>query len=320
MLSERVHHCAPMFYAHVLLSGLPTVRALHRDKGIDEAITADTLSDLFLWIREYRRLRGRWGFSEHGWIVRHFLGKLYKLGRLQFEMTHFAWGFHAFRHRHNAHTVVLAGDGMRFRVDGQFDGANDIHDSTGAWTADFSIDNGVIRGTPISSRGYAMSEPSALDAEEWEETLRDGDGVLAIHIDASGPMEHQACGESLRRAGRFFPAHFPEFGYKAFTCDSWLLDPQLERYLPEASNIVRFLREFYLLPLPKANDSQTFERVFDGPVEDIDNAPKKSSLQRAIIEHVSNGGHWRNGGGLLFEENLNWGSCVYRMPDSRDTP
>ena len=319
MLPGDIHQDAPMFYASILLSGLPHVRELHANRGIPPNVTAATLADLELWMREYRRLHGRWGFSEPGWVSRHFLGKLYKLGRLQFELSQLYWGFHAFRNIKDGRLTVLAGSGMRFGSGGQFDGANGIHDPAGAWTAEFETGGGFIRGTPISPKGYALNAPIELDAGEWIEAARDGDPALAIHIDASGPMSHEACGDSIHRAMEFFPAHFPECGSRAFTCDSWLLDPQLELHLPPSSNIVRFLREFYLLPLANASGKQTFERVFDGPVENPAGVRCTTSLQRAIIEHVQNGGHWRNGGGMLFPEDMDWGKCVYRNRWGRDS-
>ena len=304
MLPESLGEGALLFYAHVLLSGIPWVTSFHRDRGIPEKVTENTLADLELWIREYKRLHERWGLREFGWLYRHFLGRLYKLGRLQFEMSRFHVDFHGFRNRKDGRTIILAGKGMRFRGDGQFDDADGVQVPEEAWEAEFTKNGKAICGFRISPKGFAERNRIELCVDEWVEILRIGDPTLAIHIDASGPMEHEACGASIHQALDFFPKYFPEFLFRAFTCDSWLLDSQFEDHLPKTSNIVRFLRRFYLLPLQEANDRQTMERVFDGPIADLDSAPQKTSLQRAIIKHVRSGGHWRDAAGVIPVEDF----------------
>jgi len=300
-----------MFYAFIFLSGLNHARNIHQKLGIPEAITLDTLSDLQLWIYEYRKKNGIWGFAEKGWLAHHFLGKLFKLGRLQFLPGNFAHDFHVFRHSTGKH-LILAGENMCFRRDGQFDGADKTSDAEGKWTAGFEVKDDHISGHPVSPHGKALPERIKLPASEWLEILKKKSPALTIHIPATGPLLHSDCGASLQQAVEFFPRYFPEYGFNALTCESWLLDGQFESHISPSSNIVRFLREFYLYPLPNADDKQTFERVFGRNIEDIKNAPQDTSLQRAVVKHVSNGGRWRMGGGMLFPDGMKWGGQVYR--------
>ena len=104
----------------------------------------------------------------------------------------------------------------------------------------------------------------------------------------------------------FFAYHFPDYAFRAFDCYSWMLDAQLEDHLPPDSNIARFLGGFYLFPVPGANDAQTIERVFGFGIEklDLDAAPQDTSLRRAVVSHMRNGGHWRGGGGVMFPQDL----------------
>ena len=301
-----------MLYAIALLSGLPTAQRLHRERGIDESVTVETLQDFELWIREYRNKHGVWGFDEFGWIVRHFTGCLFSLGRLQFEITCFPFDFHVYRNHATGRVVALAGDGSQFRPDGQFADADGMKATKDVWTARFGDDGRVIRGNPISPLGAAMPDTIELKAEEWTPVLRKDDPTLSLHIPATGPMTHEGCGESLRRAMAFFPKHFPEFPFRAFTCVSWFLDNQFEQCLPSTSNIVRFQREVHLFPIPGATAHQTLERVFGGPIADLERAPQETSLQRVIIGHLKAGGHWRMGGCFLLPEDLNWGGQAYR--------
>ena len=59
----------------------------YKAHGISEEILADTLSDIVVWTKIYYGMWGVVGFAEVNWIRRHLSFKLFKLGRLQFEMT-----------------------------------------------------------------------------------------------------------------------------------------------------------------------------------------------------------------------------------------
>jgi len=61
-----------MFYAFVCLAGLPHLERLHRQRGIDPAITYDTMADFALWMEHYHRQCGTWGLSEISWVYGTF--------------------------------------------------------------------------------------------------------------------------------------------------------------------------------------------------------------------------------------------------------
>ena len=80
------------------------------------------------------------------------------------------------------------------------------------------------------------------------------------------------------------------------------MDNQFGRYLPETSNILQFQRNFYLYPVPGANDAQTYERVFGRSYANIDETPQTTSLQRTLVAHVKAGGRWHSGGGFILRD------------------
>jgi hypothetical protein len=315
MVPRSVDRQADMFFPFVCLSAVPAARECYRAKGIGDDVWLDTFSDFELWIREHYRRHGLWGLHTCGWMWLHLKGRLFKLGRLQFEMKNFAFPFHAWRHATDGRVVVLAGDGARFRGDGQFADADGALDEAGAWTASLAKSDRAVRGLPVSPVGAAMPDPVELPLDQWNPILNPGDPILGVHITATGSMDHGACGESFRRAGPFFKEHFPDHEYRAFTCESWLLDNQFGGRLRDDSNIVRFMREWRLYPLPGANDAQLFERVFDRTYKDLDQAPRDNSLRRAVVDHMKSGGHWRITGGMVFPDDLDWGARVCRVGD-----
>jgi GNAT-like C-terminal domain/N-acyltransferase N-terminal domain len=121
---------------------------------------------------------------------------------------------------------------------------------------------------------------------------------LAVHIPRySGPMDVAACDRSIARAGKFFPAHFPDESPRYLVCSSWLLDPALAERLPARSNIVAFQHRFTIARCEEPDDEATLIFVFEDPTRALSAYPRSSSLQRAVLEHLDSGGHWHGGRG-----------------------
>jgi hypothetical protein len=313
MLPVELDEAAPLFYAYLCLAAVPPALAYHQQRGIPWEISRDTLSDLELWLKDYRQQHGHWGFTEMRWLVCHLAGRLFKLGRLQFELTHYPSDYHVFQNQADGRVIALAGDGLRFRRDGLADGASGVFDPE-AWTASFRATGAAVLGNPIQPRGYAEHRRIVLNSSEWREVLQRGAPTLGVHIPATGPMDFEQCGASFRQAIGFFKTYFPEHDFQAFTCASWLLDPQLEQYLSAESNIVRFLQEWYLTPRPDQPGPQIFWRVFGLPIStDLETLPQRTTLQRAIVQHLKNGGQWQDGAGFILPEHLEWGAPSYRQ-------
>jgi len=126
---------------------------------------------------------------------------------------------------------------------------------------------------------------------------RGDDATISLHIPESGPLTPEAIDASLDEARAFFPRHFPDEHYTRFACGSWLLDPQLLEYLPEDSNIARFQRRFELEPYEEPEgidaDVEVLRFVFRTLTTPLDQLPRRTVLQRAIIDHLKAGRHWR---------------------------
>ncbi|GAA1741908.1 acyltransferase domain-containing protein [Luedemannella helvata] len=124
-----------------------------------------------------------------------------------------------------------------------------------------------------------------------------GEGAIGLHIPDSGQLTPEAVDASLDQARAFFPRHFPDEHYTAFSCGSWLLDPQLLEYLPEESNIVRFQRRFELEPYEEPEgidgDVEVLRFVFRSLSTPLDRLPRRTALQRVVVDHLRAGGHWR---------------------------
>ncbi|WP_129309711.1 acyltransferase domain-containing protein [Streptomyces sp. L2] len=220
------------FAVFVFVAALPHTLALHRRRGIPAEVSRRTLADLGRNLTVYRRRHGVIGLHHKRWLVRHFRGELFQLGRLQFERAR------------------------------------------------------------LGQRGSTAIAAAGLDAAP-------GMPCLNLHIpDFLGPLTPSACDRSLDLARDFFGRHFPEERVETALCHSWLLDPQLKRYLPAESNIVRFQERFR--PAREDNeraDTEPVRFVFGDPDLPVAELPRRTSVERAVGDHLRAGGHWHIGHG-----------------------
>lgn len=151
-----------------------------------------------------------------------------------------------------------------------------------------------LYGPALFLRG-AMHKIGLLEYNRGRVALGNGacGHALGVHI-GSERLDPATCDESFALAGEFFARHFPEEPVGLFSCESWLMDPQLAEYLPEDSNIVRFQRRFHLLPRGSGlvSDQMIREYVFGASRVPLDELPQETTLQRAYVEHLRSGRHW----------------------------
>ncbi|MFB3881385.1 MAG: acyltransferase domain-containing protein [Armatimonadota bacterium] len=320
----RVHHWpapeaalgseAGIFCTVVFLSGLPRMRAEHRAHQVPAEVVRETLSDVGLGLDS-----GQCGMrpDDVQWFAEFLRGELYRLGRLQFQRGTFGADLRVFRHASSGAVLALAGHGVRFRRDGQLARKGD---ADGSWTAALDISEAGAVGYPILPTGRAMPQSVSLPATEWQQVLGRSDPALNIHIPGDWPngppMDHDACGQSISRARAFFPQHYPHHQFLAFCCWSWVLNTWLGEVLPPTSNMRRFQEEMYLFPT-WVDTQELVQAAFHELPSDLTQAPRDTTLQRAILEVLQSGRTLEAGGGgcFLLWEDVRWGKQVYRRQE-----
>jgi hypothetical protein len=221
------------FFVYVFVAARAHVLAFHRARGIPAEVSRLTLADLGRNLAVHRRRLGTGGLDVMFWLMAHFRGVIYQLGRLQFQRTRL----------------------------------------------------GRRPGAAVAGAGLPYGP---------------GSPVLEVHVpEFYGPLSPRACDESFARAREFFARHFPEEGHAVAVCHSWLLDEQLTGYLPEDSNIVRFQRRFHHVYRLDPNDADIVRFVFGRELADLDDLPRRSTLERAVVDHLKAGQHWRGAAGWL---------------------
>jgi hypothetical protein len=280
-----------------MLTGLATVSMLgyaHEKllaRNIPTDIILGTTTMLEAGIREFaKRHGGAYGYHLMNWNQRAIDGTLFRIGRLEIELS--TYGFHSVIFENESGNTVVLANGGTFHRDGAVLGSAGYEDSDGAFTPSFSENGASFVGCPYGEDGRCLNVPVTLDKSIWKKRLSYGDKVIALHIPAVGPLTPDEVDASVSMAKEFVATYFPEWSYNAFICESWILDPQLEKMLGEGANIVKFGKRFSLMSIESGGRSPYYF-VFLRP-NDENPAPETfgeaTRLERALKTHYMQGG------------------------------
>ncbi|HOA34270.1 MAG TPA: acyltransferase domain-containing protein [Clostridiales bacterium] len=154
--------------------------------------------------------------------------------------------------------------------------------------------------------GRLQFEPSEIDFDykKGDKELKKGDLVINIHIPSAGPLHKELCLDAYKRAAEFYKDRFNGKPI-AFVCYSWLLYPRHTEFLPENSNILKFMEDFDIVwskEQPHFGDCwRIFGKAYNGDPDDL---PQETSLQRAYASWLKKGNTVANGYGVFFYDDL----------------
>lgn len=116
--------------------------------------------------------------------------------------------------------------------------------------------------------------------------------VINIHIPASGPLLPELCMDSFKKAHEFFRDKFPS-GTSIFMTESWLIFPRHREFLPETSNLLKFMDFFEIAASHESEPGSRNEmwRVFGKYADEpADKLPRDTGLRRAYADWLEKGG------------------------------
>lgn len=150
---------------------------------------------------------------------------------------------------------------------------------------------------------YLVSkEKRVFSKDEWEKALGDGDDCIGIHIPRKTDFSPEAVTRSLNEAWEKVRNYYPELNPKAFTCTSWLLDPQLNEMLGDESKISSFSRRFHRYAA-KSSGKEVFSFVFNcKSTVDPHDLPEETSLHRKLKKLYIEGEYIYGFTGVIFPE------------------
>ncbi len=133
--------------------------------------------------------------------------------------------------------------------------------------------------------------------------IKPGTPVLYVHIPRCGtPLDPKLCNASFKEAGKLF-SKLLGVDNIPFICSSWLLYPKNREFLPEGSNIVKFMDRFTLIKTENYRKDRNaaiphlFEVKMNTPTEAL---PEDTTLRRAYKAHLLEGGRMGVGIGVYL--------------------
>lgn len=141
--------------------------------------------------------------------------------------------------------------------------------------------------------------PYEKSYSEKGKTVKKGDVVINMHIPSDGPLTPEAVEAAFDRAAEFYKEQFPD-GQPVFVVDSWMLDPDLIKILPEG-NMKCFVQRFTIVNSKKEEKFLNGWRVFGHEWEKQPEAlPRRTTLQQAIADYLRQGGRLGKGYGIFI--------------------
>ena len=218
---------------------------------------------------------------------------LYRTGRLEIEINlKFGERITVFENIATGEIVSLATKG-KFHRDGMILGSKYYEDEEGSFEAAIEETDEAWIGFAYDERGFAdTTKKVTLAKNEWKVLIKPGDPVVGLHIPPGGGMTPEKVDAAFAEAKEFLATCYPNFDYKAFKCESWLMDPQLAKILGEDSNITKFVNRF-IPACCRSGGRGVFNFVFLQPnpaavvVEDL---PDDTTLRRKIKQLYLDGG------------------------------
>ncbi len=236
------------------------------------------------------RHNGQAGFDLFGWSQLYVDGVLFYFDGMGLELHCDRGGLGRVYQNAAGEQMILADD-VRIHRSGYAFGSAGCTDEEDSFTATIAETDTHYIGHPVLADGRTDCEQIALSKDEWSLLLGPDTPTLGLHINRGADFSPAAVERRLDCMCHFLDTYYPEIQPRIFTCISWLLDPQMQSFLNENSNIVSFQKRFRYLPRV-CNGKGVFFFIYSIPNEqepDLDTLETKSSLQAGIVSHYKAG-------------------------------
>lgn len=280
-----------IFRALIILAHIRPLLDTIKIKGLPEQILTSAISSFVHGTQTHFERTGYYGLSSQTmwWLWPFMHCRLYRLGRLQYEISKFHENFTVYKNTQGQSVALCSDEDQRYNEQG-------LESDTGLYHPSLTEDADCIEGYGFNREGYFVPEKIRLDKTLWKPALESGDDVLSLHIPGDGKLNRESVLQSFEEALPFFQQYFPELTIKAFVCHTWLFNTGLKDFLSPQSNILAFQSLFSIMV--KEPDIQClYDFVFHTPPCSLDQLVPKNEFQEKLLRHVQSGGMLRSGFG-----------------------
>lgn len=112
--------------------------------------------------------------------------------------------------------------------------------------------------------------------------------TISIHIPSDAVLTKENIESSLNQLKKFIARHYPQYNKQLIYCDSWLLSPNLKKFLKDDSNILTFQKFFDVKAINEDNNDFIGWLFQTKNIKDIDGFKETTSLQRQVKQALLN--------------------------------
>ena len=227
--------------------------------------------------------------------IRHYSKKtLFRIGRFEFLLhTYIQWLPCIY--------VNKEGTVIAFHKDGSFvreDGRRMYKETENCKKVICKEEDGFVTGCPILPDGSSHPDQYIrLSLQEWQPLCSPWEIVPSVHIPGGERMDKEEVIASFTKANAFFKK-FLGFVPKLYSCYSWILNPDLQEFLP-SSNMTFFQDQGYKIPAwggitPGSQDGVFFVFGRNGKV-DLEKISCNNKMEETLVKIYKEKGTLRSG-------------------------
>jgi hypothetical protein len=179
-----------------------------------------------------------------------------------------------------------------------------MHDVWGNFVAWWEVDFFRLKRFALGRLQFETIEYDGTYSKNGYE-VQPGDIVLNMHIPSMGPLHQEDCFASYQKAVEFYKEYFVDKP-TTFVCYSWLLYPKHKEFLPEGSNILKFMDNFDIISSEIDDSKSDLWRLFYKEWDkNPENLPSNSSLLLAYKNWLVQRNPVGSGHGVFFFDGEN---------------
>lgn len=228
-------------------------------------------------------------YSHYLWLCNYLEARIINVAGFNYEVKKFEFNGVYIKNKKSGQLVALMLN-EKIHKSGLVLGTPGCKDDDGSWFASYTETESEFVGFPVSDNGFAIKEERHYSKDEWEKILQKGDDCISFHIPRASDFTPENLDKSFKLGVEAVRKFYPEQNIRCITCASWLVSPQLWDIMKPTSNIVAFGKRF--TPLPQINSADSiFSCVFQKKVDDYNDLPEETSLQRSMKKLCLDGGY-----------------------------
>lgn len=267
---------------------------LLKKRRLPHDIISDSLWGIGSEICAYRDMHGRYGMRDYlDWYLYFIRAEIIRVGRLQYQFVTFGFPVRVFT---KGDEVAIMMNGVEMHRGGMQYGALGYLDEKEKYFADVKVDGDKVTG--YRADRYGEVAPTPVTIEGFDEPLKAGDNVIAIHITNGEPFSFELIEESFARADKIWEEYYPDLNIKGYQGYSWVFNKHLRDIMGRDTNITRLADLFEIFPT-RGGHHGIFEYVFACPESTpLSDLPERTSMQRGIKKYLMDGHYFNEMAGV----------------------